>query len=244
MSGSIAWISIAPVKGLGLLHPEAVELAVDGVPGDRRFYLVDERGRMVNGKRVGPLASIRPSVADEVLSLLLPSGEVVSAPIAVGERMETTFFGRSRSARPVVGPFSDAISTAVGRSLTLVEPEQPAMDRGRGGAISLLSAASCDGFDARRFRMLLGVEGVPAHAEDAWIGGRVRVGDAVVRPRSGTGRCLVTSQDPDTGVADMDMLSWIREHRPDDLGEPLPFGVHGPVAEPGTVRLGDPVELL
>ena len=74
--------------------------------------------------------------------------------------------------------------------------------------------------------------------------GEIGVGDAVVRPRSGTGRCLVTSQDPDTGVPDRDMLAHLRAFRPDDLGEPLPFGVHGPVAEPGMVRLGDPVELL
>ena len=86
--------------------------------------------------------------------------------------------------------------------------------------------------------------GVAAHAEDDWVGYRVRVGDAVVRPTSETGRCLVTSQDPDTGLADMDMLQLIRETRPDDTGEPLPFGVHGNVAVPGTVRLGDPVEPL
>ena len=118
------------------------------------------------------------------------------------------------------------------------------MDRGRRGAFSLLSAAALNGFDPRRFRMLFGVEGIPAHAEDDWIGERVRIGDAVVRPLAGTGRCLITSQDPDTGIADMDMLAHIRSFRPDDLGEPLPFGVHGAVAQPGTVRLGDPVERL
>lgn len=245
MSGRIAWISIAPVKGLGLVAREQVELTLDGVPEDRRFYLVDERGRMANGKRIGTLVAIRPTVGEDgVLTLSLPDGRVVAGPIETGDRVETSFFGYPRAARPVLGPFSAAISDAVGRDLVLVEPEQPAMDRGRGGAVSLLSAAACNGFDPRRFRMLLGVDGVPAHAEDDWVGERVRVGGAVVRPRSGTGRCLITSQDPDTGVADMDMLAHLRDTRPDDLGEPLPFGVHGSVAEPGTVRLGDPVELL
>ena len=121
--------------------------------------------------------------------------------------MQTRFFGRPRAARPVIGPFSEALSaTSPGVRLTLVEPEHPAMDRGRRGAFSLLSTAALNGFDPRRFRMLFGVDGIPAHAEDDWIGERVRIGDAVVRPFSGTGRCLVTSQDPDTGVADMDML--------------------------------------
>ncbi len=117
------------------------------------------------------------------------------------------------------------------------------MDRGRRGAFSLLSAAACGEHDPRRFRMLFGVDGVPAHAEDDWIGRDVRIGEALVRPTSHTGRCLVTSQDPDTGVADMDMLDEIRRTRPDLGTEPLPFGVHGQVLEPGTVRLGDSVQV-
>lgn len=245
MSGRVAWITIAPVKGLGLVSREAVELTQDGVPEDRRFYLVDERGRMTNGKRCGPLATVRPTVGeDETLSLAFPDGAEVGAPIETGDRVETRFFGMTRAARPVLGPFSQALSAFAGLPLTLVEPEQPAMDRGRGGAFSLLSTAALNGFDARRFRMLFGVEGVPAHAEDDWLGSRVQIGEAVVAPLSGTGRCLITSQDPDTGRPDMDMLAWIREHRPDDLGEPLPFGIHGAVSRPGTVRVGDQVTPL
>ncbi len=39
-----------------------------------------------------------------------------------------------------------------------------------------------------------------AHAEDGWVGRRVAFGDAVVRLRGLVGRCVVTSQSPDTGV--------------------------------------------
>ncbi len=247
MRGHVAWITIAPVKGLGLVSRDAVELTQDGVAEDRRFYLVDARGKMVNGKRFGPFATVHPAVADEALTLRFAGGMEVSGPIEVGDRVQTRFFGSARAARPVHGPFSEALSELAGQPITLVEPEQPAMDRGRGGAFSLLSSAALNGFDPRRFRMLFGVDGIPAHAEDDWIGERVRIGDAVVRPLSGTGRCLITSQDPDTGVADMDMLAHIRSFRGsgfDSLGEPLPFGVHGAVAQPGTVRLGDPVEPL
>lgn len=242
VEGRVAWISIAPVKGLALVAREAVELTVDGVPEDRRFYLVDERDTMLNGKRHGPLVAVRPVVEGDHLALHFPDGSVAEGPVEAAERIETRFFGSQRAARTLAGPFDAALSDYAGRPLRIVEPEQPAMDRGRGGAFSLLSVAALNGFDPRRFRMLFGVEGVPAHAEDGWIGSRVRIGDAVVRPLSETGRCLITSQDPDTGRPDRDMLAWIREHRPaQDTGEPLPFGVHGAVARPGTVRLGDPV---
>src|SRR6267142_2047632 len=61
-----------------------------------------------------------------------------------------------------------------------------------GAGASLLSEASLRAIakaagvtgpvDPRRFRMLFGVAGVDAHAEDAWIGSRVHVGSAVVVP--------------------------------------------------------------
>ncbi len=245
MLGRIAWISIAPVKGLGLIARDAVDLTPEGVVDNRRFHLVDDRNRMVNGKRLGRLVQIRPDYDDDAqtLTLAFPDGTVVAGPVELGEPVTSIFYGRPRDGHAVLGDFSEAITDFMGPRLRLVRPVKAAMamDRGRGGAISLLSSAACGEHDPRRFRMLFGVDGIPAHAEDDWVGVRVRVGDAVVRPTSETGRCLVTSQDPDTGVADMDMLQRIRDTRPTGTGEPLPFGVHGAVAQPGRVRLGDPV---
>ena len=58
-------------------------LGPDGAPGDRRFYLVDERGRLMNGKHVGLLPSIDAHyLADDgELSLTFPGGAVVSATV-------------------------------------------------------------------------------------------------------------------------------------------------------------------
>lgn len=55
MTGRVAWISIAPVKGpgLGLVARDAVNLTPEGVVQDRRFHVIDDRGRMVNGRRLG-----------------------------------------------------------------------------------------------------------------------------------------------------------------------------------------------
>ena len=239
----MSWITVAPVKGLALVSREAVELTQAGVPEDRRFYVVDARSRMVNGKRLGRLAQVRPDVRGDTLTLTFPDGPL-TGPIELDEPVFTQFFGRPREARPLRGPFAQALSEHVGEPVRLVQPTSPAVDRGRAGAFSLLSAAACGAHDPRRFRMLFGVAGVPAHAEDEWLGRRVRIGDAVVEPRSHTGRCLVTSQNPDTGIADMDMLDLIRRTRPDLGTEPLPFGVHGVVREAGLVRVGDVVAVL
>ena len=258
MSGHVAWISVAPVKALGLVALEQARLTEHGVVENRRFLLVDDRGRLVNGKRHGTLVQIAAAydAASERLVLRFPSGERVEGPgDALGEPITTVFYGRPVRGRLVDGPFSEAISAFARKPLRLVRPDRPAaaVDRGRSGAVTLVTtsalaaiagAAGCDGpLDGRRFRMLLGVDGLPAHAEDAWLGRQVRVGEAVIEPLGHVGRCTITSQDPDTGVRDVDTLSAIRSYRAEvEATEPLPFGVHGRVVAPGSIRLGDPVE--
>ena len=59
------------------------------------------------------------------------------------------------------------------------------------------------------------------------------------------GRCAVTTQNPETGVKDLDTLRTIRGYRPEVEGEePLPIGVWGGVERPGRVRIGDTVAPL
>jgi MOSC domain-containing protein len=256
MRGSVAWITIAPVKSLALVHRDEVELEPFGVRENRRFYLVDDNGRMINGKVVGSLVQVVPDYDEEEerLALQLPGGDVVAGDLAVGESLTTSFFGRPVAGRIVDGPWSKALSDLAGRSLRLLRTEEPGHGADRGGraGISLVgtaslealaNAAGVEGVDGRRFRMLFGVDGVPPHAEDAWIGGRLRIGDAVVWLRGNVGRCAVTTQNPETGVPDLDTLHALGEYRGDvETTEPLAFGVWGEVVEPGRVRLGDPVE--
>ena len=92
--------------------------------------------------------------------------------------------------------------------------------------------------------MNFGIEGTEPHAEDAWLGRRVTIGEAVVIPQGNVGRCVVTTQNPDTGQTDLDTLKALASYRrAAETTEPLPFGIHAAVAEPGRVRVGDPVEL-
>jgi uncharacterized protein YcbX len=249
MEGHLAWIELAPVKGLGLMSVDAAEVGPQGIAENRRFHVLDADGKLVNGKTAGELVQVKPSYSEAsgVLSLAFPDGSVVEEAVAVGEPVDGLFFGYPRPGFAVLGPFSEALSAFAGRPLQVVRGAEPGagVDRPDWGAVSLLSSAALNGYDRRRFRMLFGIDGVPAHAEDGWIGRDVRIGAAVVAPKDVTGRCLVTSQNPDTGRPDMDMLEHIRQHRPKDLGgEPLPFGVHGSVVTPGRVAVGDPVNLV
>ena len=57
-------------------------------------------------------------------------------------------------------------------------------------------------------------------------------------------RCVVTTQDPGTGERDFPTLVAIKRARAIPDGAKLPFGVYARVLEPGTVRVGDRLEVV
>jgi uncharacterized protein len=256
---TVSQINVAPVKGLGLVHPDEVMLERTGVAENRRFHVIDARDRRYNQLRNGRLVQIRPEydAAAERLALHLPDGTVADGEVERGEEIVVDFYGRPVEGRIVVGPWADALSEWAGRPLRLVESEPgAAVDRGR-GQVSLVSEESLselarhagrDRVDGRRFRMLFHVSGCAPHEEDTWVGRTVEVGDAVVRVRNDVGRCAITTQNPETGVPDFDTLRTIDSYRPRTANaagkEHIPFGVYGEVVRAGAVRVGDPVAPL
>jgi uncharacterized protein YcbX len=255
---TVAWISLTPVKALALEHVEEVELLESGPSGDRRFYLIDENDRLVNnkGRRRGALQLVHARFDADVnaLTLRLPDGTEITGSAEAGEELQTAFHSRAKAARRVEGPWDDALSEVAHERVRLVVPEHTAPDRGRGGAATLLGVASLDalagelgvpGVDGRRFRMNFGLDGLEPHAEDSWLGKRVAIGAAIVVPQGNVGRCAITTQNPDTGLTDLDTLKGLAAYRSDlETTEPLPLGIHAAVAEPGRIRVGDLVEPL
>jgi uncharacterized protein YcbX len=251
---SVTGLSTTAVKGMRLRRVERVELDELGARGDRSFCVIDERARMVNGKQLGELQAV---VADHDpgtggFSLSFPDGARVHGSIEYAATVEFRFFSRQMQGRELHGPWSVALSEFVGRPLRLVAPEI-AVDRGLEGATSLISRASLDrlaevagqdSVDARRFRMLIEIDGVAAHEEDRWVGRHVRIGEALLAPHGHVGRCLVTSRDPESGEVDLPTLDLLRRYRNHVVStEPLPFGIYCQVLEPGVVRVGDTIAL-
>lgn len=257
MTPHVAWLHVAPIKSLQIQSRERVTLGARGVEDDRRFCVVDEAGRMLNAKRVASFISVRPEFDGEMrtLTLHMPGGDRVTGPVALGDAVTVSIYRRAVPARLVTGPFTDALSSLDGRVARLVRFDEPGegVDRaGSRGMASLLSVAALDALaeastadapvDPRRFRMLVGVAGVPAHAEDGWLGRRVRVGEAVVVPIGNVGRCAVTSLDPERGVSDLDTLGALARYRASTpTTEALPFGVYARVERAGAIAVGDAI---
>jgi len=252
---TVSRINVAPVKALGLVHPDEVRLERTGVAENRLFHLVDSRGRRYNQIRNGRLVQIRPAYDPDAerLTLTFPDGAVADGEVALGEEITVDFYGRPVRGHVVEGPWAEALSAWVGVPLRLVRSAPGvAVDRGR-GQISLVSeeslaalaeAAGRERVDGRRFRMLFEVSGCAAHEEDEWIRRTVQLGEAVVRLRGDVGRCAITTQNPETGVPDFDTLRTIDSYRARSRGREIPFGVYGDVVKAGVVRVGDPLEPL
>jgi uncharacterized protein YcbX len=254
---TVAWIAMTPVKGLRLHTVEEAQLGVDGIAGDRAFFLVGENGQMVSGTRLGPLVAVVPEydATAGTLSLRFPDDRVVAGEVELGAPEQVGFFGLTLEVRPVDGAFSEALSEHCGRPLRMFAagPQRGGVDRGREGAATLLGTASLEALrdaaavdepvDPRRFRMTFGVDGLTPHEEDSWIGREVRVGEALLRVEGNVGRCAFTTRNADTGVVDFMTLHVLKSYRDAvPTTEPLPFGVHARVLEPGAVRVGDPAE--
>jgi uncharacterized protein YcbX len=257
VEGRVARIAIAPVKALHVVEKDEVVLDHTGVAGDRRFWLVDADGRLVNDKRYPHLLRVRVEwdEATRELGLEFPDGRRVEGVVELGEPVEEVMYGLSHASRMVNGPWQEALSDYTGEPLTFLWSERGAVDRGvGGGAVTVISRGSLErlrreagaagSVDGRRFRMLFEIDGVEEHEEDEWIGQRVAIGDAVVAPVGDVGRCLVTTKNPDTGETDLDTLKTLAEYRREGRTEPLPFGIHAAVVQPGRVRVGDAVRVL
>jgi len=248
-------LSIAPVRGLGLEHPDSVELGPTGVLEDRRFYLTDDQGRLLDRLRLGRLVQVSAHTdsGGRRLGLAFPDGRVVEGDVTdLGDAVETFIYNRVAIGHVVNGPWAGVLSEFSGRPVRLVRCDRPGGTRSK-NAVSLIGDGSLaelakwldvSAVDARRFRMLFELEGARAHEEDAWLGGRIRIGTAELSITHPDARCAITTQHPETGTPDLDTLRTIIAYRGLRDGKKIDFGVLGEVVAPGRASVGDEVVVL
>jgi len=250
----VARLSISPVRSLGLEHPESIDLTERGVLEDRRFFVIDEAGRLVDQLIAGALVQVAAHTDPEAteLRLTLPDGSVIDGPAELGEPVETEIHGRTGVGHVIVGPWAAALEPFAGRRVRIVRCDRPGGTR-VANAVSLVSDGSLarlagemgvPTIDARRFRMLIELEGGSAHEEDRWIGGRIAIGSAVLDITRPDARCAITTHDPDTGLRDLDILRSIIAYRGVYDGRKAIFGVLGEVGVPGRISVRDEVTVL
>jgi uncharacterized protein YcbX len=98
-------------------------------------------------------------------------------------------------------------------------------------------AIAAFGYDGRRLRANLIIGGVDGLAERQWEGHTLHIGNVVIGIRDLRGRCVMTTFDPVTQQQDPAVLKNIVQRFDGKLA------LNAFVVEPGTIRIGQRVEL-
>jgi uncharacterized protein YcbX len=237
----------APVKGTRHFAQPSVRLDLRGPVGDRAFALVDPAAARVLRTVQNPsLIAIVARVDGDVLTLTLPSGASVAAPVVPsGESLACDYWGRPVEVALLDGPHASLVSDHLGRDVRLAAAP-------RGGVVyadpvTIVGTASLADLgertgrpplvdEAARFRATLVVETDEPYVEDTWLGATVRAGEATLRVGGPIPRCAVIDHHPVTGERDVRLLKALVADRPTNrAGEPM-FGVYATCVEAGAVR--------
>jgi uncharacterized protein YcbX len=249
----LARLSVTPVKGLALHHPAQVRITQAGLPENRRFYLVNEAGTLFSGSDFGPLVRIVPEYdpLDEHLRLVFPDGTIVEGDVSgLGGGEISNFFDRTVPGHRVEGPWADAFSSYIGKPVRMLRCDAdgdgvdvlPLTVVSSASVRDLAAKGGYDGeLDSRRFRINLELDGCEPYEEDSWDGGTIAIGEVTLALKGAIPRCVVTTQDPDTGMKDWNTLTQIAKFRP-RIPDGLPFGMYAVVERPGEIRVGDAVQ--
>lgn len=174
-----------PVKSMAGERLQRTWLGLDGIPGDRRLYVVDRHGQILSARTRPRLLGHGAAIGDD------------------GEVLVDGLPWRSPQVAAVV-------RAAAGEDARLVE----AAGSERFDILPLLvatdGAVEAFGHDGRRLRPNVLVGGVDGLAEREWEGRLLTAGDAVIALAALRGRCITTTWDPDTLVQDVDVLRGIR----------------------------------
>jgi uncharacterized protein len=250
-------LSTTPVKGLALHHPDAILLQRTGAAGDRAFFVIDGRDRLISVWKTGRLVRFRADhdARSERITLSSADGVVCAGDTRPGTPVIANFYGGRKVAGSVVeGPWNGVLSDAAGEPVRLVRASEPGAGHdehpvtllGEESVAELARRSGAGSVDARRFRMLIGFSGLPAHIEDCWQGQTIEIGEAVVRVGGPVPRCAATTRDPDRGVRDLQTVRMIRSYRgvqANESGRGVNFGVYADVVGEGAVRVGDPLHV-
>ena len=263
----VASLHIHPLKGGAIHDVAASRCAPIGMEHDRRWMVVDERGRFLTQREMPALARIVAEPSEDGIAL---SFEGRHMPAALdGGRTDVTVWRSTVDAATVRASDDAALSEWLGRPVRLVHydarssrPTNPDWSDGTvafadGYPVLIVTAASLDALNdaivrrggapvpMRRFRPNIVIEGADAWADDGWSS--VRIGDVAFDLVKPCDRCSVTTVDQDRGVRTGDEpLRTLREIRfsADRRVPGALFGWNAVPRHAGVVRSGDPVRVL
>jgi uncharacterized protein YcbX len=241
-----------PVKSLRGEPVDTAVVTANGLDGDRAWGIRDEEtGRILTGRREPSLLLAAATLRDDgTPEIVLPNGETCPGPGPALDVVLSAWLGRPvRLVAATEQPPSAAefFADATDDTSTAIEWTMPPGRFVDALPLLLLTTASLrkgrslhpEGqWEVNRFRpnVVVDIDGAD-WVEDAWCGRTVHIGTTAISPVAPCARCtMVTRPQPDLD-RDLDIYKVLARHHGGT------FGVWSNVEAPGTISVGDAVQI-
>lgn len=264
MSSRITALYHYPLKSCRGVLLDRARVTAYGLEQDRRWMVVDAKGRFLSQRRFPRMALIKAEPLGDSLVLNAPGMAELRVLEAPGDSLEVRIWGHTGVARDAGDAAAAWLSGYLGHPCRLVAPGSqfrrtvdPNYDRlgsellfSDGFPFLLISEASLDNLNARlptpipmnRFRPNIVVGGCEPHAEDSWH--ILRIGDLIFHVVKPCSRCTIPTVDQNTGERGKEPTRTLATYRR-AADDQIYFGqnlIHETKA--GVLNVGDPVTVL
>lgn len=235
-----------PVKSLRGEPIDTARVEADGVAGDRRWGIRDQRTRRILTARRRPelLGASATYRGDEPV-ITLPDGRTVTGPGGHTDRQLSAWLASPVSLVPSSGEAGRAefFADATDDTSEAVEFTMPVGRYVDAAPLLILTTASLrtaaghhpnGTWDVRRFRpnVVIEVEG-DGWVEDSWVGRQIQIGAVTLVPTQPCVRCTMVTRSQPGLATDVDVFRTLARHH-----RGL-FGVWSDVVVPGSLSVGD-----
>jgi len=260
---SLVSLHYYPIKGCKVIDCRRMKVNPMGPEMDRRWMIVDEKGRFISQRQEPKMALIGTAIDQKGLTLRIPGeGEHRIAIFNEGPRKEVAIWDDVCLGIDQGDEIAERLSRFLGRECRLVfmpdsthrpiNPKYAGPEAQVGFAdrfsFLLISEASLEDLNSRldrpvpmnRFRPNLVVSGCRPFEEDGWK--RIRIGQihfSIAKPCS---RCTVTTVDQSTAEKGDEPLKTLATYRKQEKG--IMFGQNLVHLDQGFLSVGDSVEII
>ncbi|WP_317168178.1 MOSC domain-containing protein [Pontibacter pamirensis] len=262
-------IYIYPIKSLGGISVSAAELEDRGLRYDRRWMLVDDKGKFLTQRQHAQMALLQVSMLENGLSVSHKQGvlEPLYIPFEVKDaavpELQVTIWDDTVTAQEVDPAISAWFTEVLGMPARLVRMSEQARrlvetDYAQNGEVVsfadsypflLIGQASLDDLNSRleqpvpmnQFRPNFVFRGGAPFEEDTWSD--FKIGDVSFQAVKPCARCVVTTINQETAEKSAEPLRTLAIYR--QLRHKTIFGQNLLSISPaGTVQVGDKLEVL
>jgi len=264
----ISELAIYPVKSCAQLPVTAAKVDYFGLHMDRRWMVVDEKGKFLTQRQLAKMCLISVALIENEVILSAPDSLSCTVKVSnLKQIQQVTVWDDQCNGLDCGDVAANWLSEFLQQACRLVyfpeeEFRQVDLDFAQQGDrtafsdgfpflliseaslqdlnIRILQSGAQATLEMRRFRPNIVVKGCEAFAEDEWK--KIRIGDIILRVVKPCKRCVIPTIDPDTGIKGDEPLKTLRTYRKKD--KKILFGQNVIAESTGELRVGMSVEIL